>query len=118
MSNWTFSTMIVPAALATEARDIALALSPVGGAGMFRTGLSESGLGPATHYVSTGPINPMFSSLITNAGNLHDACQSVGIDVSPETCEALVSDSDVSADDPFVAFARLGLQIIAEEETP
>lgn len=110
----TFATMIVPAALAPLARALAAGVSPVGGAGMFTAGLSPTGQAPATHYCSTGVIDERFQPLLTNAALLHQACQAAGAQVTQAQCDALVSQSDVSQEPPFEAFARLGLQLVIE----
>jgi len=118
-------TMIVPAALAPLARALAAGLSP-GGVGMFQTGLSPTGAEPATHYVSSGLINPAFGVVMQSAAALHTAVIAKGGTVTLAKCQALVSQSDVSGgevliDDegreyvetPFQAFERLGLRLVA-----
>ena len=104
-------TMIVPAALAPLARALAAGLSP-GGVGMWRTGLSPTGAEPATHYVSSGLINPAFGGVMQSAAALHAACVAKGAQVTLAQCQALVSQSDVSEGDPRDAFARLGLKMV------
>ena len=110
--------MILPAALAPLAQDLAEGLAGPAGAGMWTTGLSADGSEPATHYVSTGMIEDQFAAALTDADALYAACQAAGASVTQEQCEALVAESDVSADAPFDAFARLGLQIIQPSEGP
>lgn len=46
-----------------------------------------------------------------------NACQAAGAAVTLEQCAALVAQSDVSDDPPFVALARVGLQLMQESET-
>ncbi len=110
-----FATMIVPAALAPLARALAAGVSPVGGQGMFTAGLSPTGQAPATHYCSTGVIDARFAPLLTDATLLYQACQVAGAQVTQAQCDDLVSQSDVSQEPPFEAFARLGLQLVNEE---
>ena len=107
-----FRTLIVPAALAPLARALAAGLSPDGGNNTFATGLSPTGEAPATHYVSTGHIGERFAECIADAESLHAACVEAGANVTLAQCEALVSTSDVSEEEPFVAFARRNLQLI------
>lgn len=124
MSNDIARTMIVPAALAPLARALAAGLSP-GGVGMWRTGLSPTGAEPATHYVSSGLINPAFGGVLADASVLHAACVAKGATVTLAQCQALVAGSDVSGGDvrvdddgreyvetPFQAFERLGLKMV------
>ena len=59
-----FRTLIVKAADAPLAREIAVTLSPSGGSNMWVQGLSPTGEPPATHYVSTGLIGPDFAALV------------------------------------------------------
>lgn len=108
----TFQTMIVPADLAPLARSLAAGLSP-GGVNMFTVGLSPNGQEPATHYVSTGYIATRFAECIADAALLHQACLAAEppAEVTLAQCEALVSRSDVSAEEPFAAFARLTLTL-------
>ena len=117
----TFSTMIVPALLAEAARAVAAALSPAGH-GMFVSELCPSS-GPAdadpTHYVSTGMIKAQFADLLAlqDASALNSAAvsgahaQGLPVTWTVADCAALLEQSDVSQDPPFVAFARLGLQL-------
>lgn len=107
-----FRTLIVPAPLAPLARALAAGLSPEGGNNMFATGLSPTGDAPATHYVSTGHIGERFAECIADAEVLYAACVEAGASVTLAQCTALVSQSDVSEEEPFVAFDRLNLQLI------
>jgi hypothetical protein len=57
-----FRTLIITAADAPLAREIAAAFGP-GGSGMFTTPLSADGQEPATHYISSGYIPAEFVGL-------------------------------------------------------
>ena len=105
-------TAITTASQAPLARSLCAQLAGPPGSGMFLTGLSASGAAPATHYVSAGQIDDSFAAALSNAAILYGACQQAGIDVTQTQCTALLSSSDVSAEQPFAAIARLGLQII------
>ncbi len=76
-----FQTIIVDAASAASAR--AQAAQYPGGSGMFVTGLSASGLEPATHFISSGIMPAM-----------------------------TITGADVSSEPPFTALARKGLKIV------
>lgn len=91
MSDQTFETMIVTAATQTEAQDIAAEFE--GGAGMFTTACSPTGLPLATHYISSGFLDDAIVEALRGVK---------GIDISDE--------------DPFVALARLNLSIISGDQ--
>jgi hypothetical protein len=110
-----FKTMIVPASLTPLARALAVGLSEMGGQGMFTAALSPTGTPPSTHYVSTGYIDEAIANSLDSADTLYAACQAAGAAVTLAQCQALVSQSDVSEQEPFSAFARLGLQMVQED---
>lgn len=87
-----FRTIVVPAA--EQALAQAIAAEYPGGAGMFTTACSPTGLLPATDYISTGYM---------------------GEDIVEALGTALV-DEDISEEPPFVALERLGLQLVSEPE--
>jgi len=137
MNNWAFRTMIVTAADAPLARQIAETLSPEAGANMWISGLSADGTEPATHYVSTGAISPEFAALMpeqfwaydseTDAwtmtdtipgdpATLHGLCVAAGMTVTLGEIEAVFTHSDVTQQEPFVAFGRMGLQLVQTAE--
>ena len=66
-----------------------------GGAGMLTTGLSPTGLPPATAYISAGMVDTDFS-------------------VSARGITTLV----VSLDDPYTVMSELGLQLVREPTEP
>lgn len=109
----TFCTMVIPAAWAPLARALAKGLSAAG-VGMFETPLSPTGELPPTHYCSTGMIRADIADLLGNADRLHAACVAAGAPVTRAQCRAMVSASDVTAEQPFSVFARLGLQLASD----
>lgn len=113
MSTYTFMTAVVKADTVTLARSLAAGLSG-GGTGMFTAGLSPTGEGTPTHYISTGYIGEEFLPLMTDAAALHEACSAAGSQVTLSQCEALVASSSVSQDDPFTVMETLGLKLISE----
>jgi hypothetical protein len=140
-----YRNMIVPDAFVALARDISSTLAPIGGAGMYTTGLSANGQPPATYWVSSGFIDADYAALMplsewtwiiddeeTGAGHWEETVISAGepaviyamyaqaIDPTiPAFDEQDVADMlaacDVTTEDPFVAFNRLGLQMVQEE---
>lgn len=132
-----FRTLIVPAADAPLARQIALTLSPVGGSGMWLAGLSPSGKDPATHFVSTGLIGPDFAMLVPctfwaidesgdwvvtgsepgNASLVVLACAAVDppLQLTEAEVQGVMDRADISEQEPFVAYSRMGLKLISEE---
>ena len=130
-----FRTAIVPAANVTFARNLVAALSP-GGVGMWTTGLSPTGTGTPTHYISTGYISAQVASLMPlqtwaqddqgtwtmtgstpgNAATVRQAAIAKGFNCTLAEVQALFDAADGTAQDPFVAMGRLGLQIINTPE--
>lgn len=133
MTDWAFRTLITTAATTPLARDIAATLSPAG-ANMWITGLSATGNAPATHYVSTGLISPEFAALVpeqtweqdengdwTQTGSTpgdpvlcYQMCVAAGMSVTQAQIDAVYAAADVTAQEPFVAFGRLGLVMVQE----
>ena len=132
-----FRTMIVPAAEVALARQIATTVAPVAGQGMWTTPLSSSGQDPATSYVSTGFIAPEWEVLMPlqtweevdgvwtqtdaypgDAVQLLAAIQAEDPDttITLPQLVGLFATCDVTTQDPWVAFQRLGLQIVQVEE--
>lgn len=123
MTIWAFRTMIVPSDYRSFASSLASAVGGTAGEDMFTTGLSASGQEPATHYVSTGYISEQFALLLP----LYDPAIGTKMDGDPATVTQLANDGgfactvqevtdlfavvDVTEQEPFDAFARLGLQI-------
>lgn len=126
-----FSTLIIAAQDAPLAREIAAAFGP-GGAGMFTTPLSASGLDPASHYISSGYIPQEFVSLAPSttwtqdedgqwiatdhypgdAATVYAYASQAGIQCSLADVEGVFSRSDCSGQEPFVAMGRMGLMIV------
>lgn len=81
---------------------------------MFITRLSTSGTVPATHYISSGMIEEEFAIMLTDASLIKAACDNVGIVITLAAIQSLLSASDVSEEEPFIAINRLGLKMIQE----
>ena len=129
--------MIVAADKVQLARDICATLAPSGGAMMFETSLSATGQAPATHYVSTGYIDADFANLMplvtwyeldgkwesfqVSPGMpavVAALCAEAGYTTTEADVAALFAVSDVSEQEPFTAFARLGLSMVQANEDP
>ena len=124
-------TIIIPASVQPNARALCKGLAGVAGDGMFVVGLSATGKAPATHYISSGPISHDMAALlpcttvtkdaegkdvVTTAPGRPDAVPALAAKAKISTTKtkitALYAAIDVSAQPPFEAMARLGLQIV------
>lgn len=138
--NEAFRTMIIPDAQVALARQITETLAPVGGANMYTTGLSPDGTAPATHWISSGFIDADYAALMPLSEFTYDENgdeQETVIDwghpavimqmcmqaVEPEVPEftledviAMLDAADVTLETPQQSWARLGLQLVTEEE--
>lgn len=140
----SFRTMLVRAADAPLARQLAAGIDPAHSSGMWTTALaSASAPTVPTHYISTGFVSEAFAGVLPLAtwayeqpdpeqpgtwtrtayesGNPAAVVESAGkvdppIVVSVEEVEALFVASDVTTEDPWVALGRLGL-VLAQDET-
>jgi hypothetical protein len=131
-----FRTLIVTDLDAPTARQIAETLAPVGGSRMWLAGLSPTGKPPATHYVSTGLIGPDFAAMVpctfwanedgnwvetgSEPGNAALVAMACGMAEPPlviteAEAQAIMDRSDISDQEPFTAYSRLGLQLISED---
>jgi hypothetical protein len=128
-----FRTLIVAADQAPLARLIAATLDPVNCQDMFTTGLSPTGDEPATHYISSGGISEGFAQLVpftvwAQEGDppqwvevshdpgkpvkTHELCIQAGLEVTLEGIEVMYASADVTAENPWAAMARMGLQLV------
>ncbi len=131
---WRHRTLIVRVDHAGLARSLCAALAGPAGEGMFSTGLSASGLFPATHYISAGLIAEPFAVILpldTPATEESEAQRIPGhpeavLAALPEDCapmptlaevEALFAGIDITEGDPLTRIAQLGLSLCAEPET-
>ena len=126
--TYIFRTIIVPASFQQLAQGLcAAAAEGDAGEGMFTTGLSPDGAGPATHYISSGSIATEFGDLLplttfdedgaptTRPGDVATVeaiADQAGITLPAGTIAALFNAIDVTEQEPFTAMARLGLQIV------
>ena len=106
-------TIIVPAAHAQLARDIAVNLNWAG-VGMFETPLYTGAI--MTHYVSSGWIDAAFGVVLIDVNALYAACQSVQVlsYVTLAQCQELIAQSivvDCDLESAQETFARLGMTL-------
>jgi hypothetical protein len=132
-----YRNLIVPADQAPLARLIAATLDPVNCQGMFQTGLSPTGDEPATHYISSGGISEGFANLVPftvwaqegdppqwvevshdpgKPAKTFELCLQAGLDITLEAIEVLYASADVTAENPWMAMARMGLQLVQAPE--
>ena len=137
MSTDVFRTMIVPAAQQALAQQIAVTVAPVAGQGMWTSAFSADGQEPATAYCSTGYIGPEWEVLMPlqtweeingtwtqtdaypgDAVQLLAAIQQADPDttITLPQLVGLFATCDVTTQDPWVAFGRLGLQTVQVAE--
>lgn len=103
--------MIVEAEIVEAARLLAVALAGDPAAGLWMTELSPTGEAPATHYVSSGMIEDTFVDVLEDASVLAEAAS-----IPLDTAEALLAKADISQDEPFGAFERLGLKLVVSTD--
>jgi len=131
MTIYTNLTIIIPAAAQALAQGLCQAAAGEAGAGMFATGLSATGEAPATHFISSGAVESKFAAILPlstittvdevetvskTTGNIEAVIQlakDAGQAVDAKTIGGLFAALDVTAQDPFAAMERLGLQLVA-----
>jgi len=118
---WTLMTLICPASIVEQARNIGDCLHPAA-SGMFTTPLRPVGhAGDATHYASSGLIEPLWIPALYDADVLYasaqagSAAQGIVLTATHADC-ALLLTGDISEDPWDVACARLGLEPIFSGE--
>lgn len=99
---------------------------------MWTTPLSASGADPASHYISSGYIPADFAYLVpcqtwaldeagawvlvsSEPGDpvaVYEAATAQGVVCTQGDVDAIFASADVTAQEPFVAMARLGLAIV------
>ena len=126
---WTHRSILVAASQRDLAAQLCSTLAGPGGSNMFTTPLSPSGAEPATHYISSGLIEDNFAALLPLDAMVDDVWTRISdgmaqmvVDLyneaKPDTpitlaqVGAVFAGSDVSEQEPLVAMARLGLQIV------
>ena len=117
-----YRNLIVPTAHVDLARRITEALAPVGGVGMWVSGVSHDGNPPRELWFSTGFIDPAFAALLPLNGQggypelIVQMCADAGLEVNLADVEALLSASDITTETQAEAWARLNVQLVTEPE--
>ena len=132
MTIYTNLTIVLPKAAQALAQGLCVAAAGEAGAGMFTTGLSPTGEAPATHFISSGAVEAKFAAILPigtvttvdevttverSAGDVEAVIQlakDAGVSVDLDTVGGLFAALDVTAQDPFAAMERLGLQLITK----
>lgn len=116
--TYVFGTFIVTNGVRTALRDLSTHLDHFETDGMYLTGLSATGVIPATHWISTGKVPLRYAQamadpvkMFNDASAAYVADQAVFPYTQLQVTNAL-GNCDVSQDPPFVAMARMGLQMI------
>lgn len=113
--SWTHITLIAPESVVQIARDTCAAAHPAG-AGMLTSGLSADGSLPATHYISSGMVEPQWLPMLSDPVLAHQAAvygaqqQGIAYTHTAEDVAAAFALIDVSQEPWQEAVARLGLQ--------
>lgn len=128
--NFVHRCMIVPTEHVELARKLCETLAGPGGAGMFTTPLSTTGIDPATHYISSGMIESDFADLLPLIEFPSDADPVIhpgqpdlitqmatdqGMGVTVDEVQALLASVDVTEQPPTDALDRLGLAMAVED---
>ncbi len=111
---YTHRTIILPAAITPTCQALSVKLSGEAGAGMWTTGLSDTGEAPATHYISSGMIATDFAAMIESPELMFAACQEAEMPTTLAQCESILGQADVSEEGAFEAMGRLGLKMVQD----
>jgi len=76
-------------------------------ASMWSQGLSADGSEPATHYINSGLVRVELAACLDDAQTLATATG-----CTLEQAQGLLSQADVSSEDPLAVMARMGMQAI------
>lgn len=116
--NYAFRTIVITAAAAVLMRDTAAVILPSEIANMYFRKLSSTGLEPATHYISSGYIPTQYAAAMINA-DVFDAMAkaahvtaAIPLLVTKLQFAAVLSQCDVSEDNPFAVMAAKSLILI------
>lgn len=119
------TTVVVTAAIAPTIKEISRRMGKVDLNGMFLTGLSATGIAPATHFISSGLVRQEYLNVITDNVRLFNAAKAAWEadgNVFPYTqtqvtaARTALSISDGTFNNlpegPHEFIARLGLKIV------
>jgi hypothetical protein len=111
--NKVFRTMIVSAAIAPTARQLAEAVPA--GLGMFVAAYSPTGTEPATHFVSEGWIEEQFAVALESPEALVAMLAAVGVTMPLADAQGLLSQATVSELPASDVLAAMGLMPVGGE---
>lgn len=109
---YIFKTIIIPINYQGLANSLAEGLAGSSGINMFDVTLCDMN-NIVTHCVATGMIYSEFNLILTDAVMLYNRVSQYNI--TQQQCDDLINSSDVSSDEPFCAFSRLGLTLYEGE---
>ena len=122
---YTHATIIITAAVATALRNVAQKLDRNETDGMFTTGLSASGLAPASHFVSSGQVPDVFATAMRSPSVLNTTAKAAFIaegltypftltQITAALAACSVSDGTFNGlpETPHEFIARMGLKIV------
>lgn len=118
--SWTHITLIAHASIVQIARDTCAAAHPAG-AGMLTSGLSADGSLPATHYISTGMVEPQWLPMLSDPVLAYQAAvygaqqQGIAYGYTAEDVAGAFDLIDVSQEPWQAAVDRLGLRLAQED---
>ena len=107
---YQFATIIVPAAAVADMRTTSKAMHTECD-GMFVSALSATGRLPATHFISSGYMPTAYFNMMINAAHRANFRAANGLPFPHPHITNVLATCDVSIEPPFVAMARMGLQI-------
>lgn len=130
---YLFRTLIVTAADAALAREIAASFGP-NGENFWITAYSPTGEAPATHFITSGYVPPEFAYLVpcqfweqdedgiwTMTGSVpgdpvavYQAATEQGVTCTQADVDGIFARADVTEQDVFVAADRLGIKMVQE----
>jgi len=113
--SYIHRTLICPAALQPTLQALMVQLAGPAGSGMFATGLSATGIGPATHYISSGAIGVEFEIPLSSPEAMKAVCDAAEVAVSLAQCQAIFAACeivDLATEDVHATLARLGLKLV------
>lgn len=112
---WVHKTLIVPSSIVEQVRYLA-SLFGESSSNMWKTGLSENGKYPCSHYIGTGLIGSDFNNMLSSPENLVNGAMQVGIELDINTATYILSQSTISDLNYQEVLQEMNLKICTEEE--
>ena len=102
-----YRCVVVTAEIRDTCRAMVVAMAGPTHADMWSTALSADGSAPATHYINYGPVRVELAAMLADAATL-----AAGTGITLEQAQYILSQADVSEDQPEAAMARMGLALV------